>query len=211
MPFAGDASSTLVTALLDGTSGQTIKVFDCDEPDQCLDPTFRNMSLASSKAIRPRVAALITSMVEAIRADTAIGNAEKELLQVASVPLYKILTVQAAYGRGMPTDDRETLAEIASVDLLFAVLERIVGEAGRSMSTFIGADEAKLAMWQGQMSEVRRALADRQSNSQAKVSAIMQIIEKTAMIENMLSASMSPSMAAALDWSRAVQNRSLTP
>jgi conjugative transfer pilus assembly protein TraH len=111
----------------------------------------------------------------------------------------------------MPTDDRETLAEIASVDLLFAVLERIVGEAGRSMSTFIGADEAKLAMWQGQINEVRHALADRQSNSQAKVSAIMQIIEKTAMIENMLSASMSPSMAAALDWSRAVQNRSLTP
>jgi len=211
VPFAGDASSTLVTALLDGTSGQTIKVFDCDEADQCLDPTFRNMSLATSKAIRPRVAALITSMVEAIRTDTAIGNAEKELLQVASVPLYKILTVQAAYGRGMPTDDRETLAEIASVDLLFAVLERIVGEAGRSMSTFIGADEAKLAMWQGQISEVRRALADRQSNSQIKVSAIMQIIEKTAMIENMLSASMSPSMAAALDWSRAVQNRSLTP
>ena len=211
VPFAGDASSTLVTALLDGTSGQTIKVFDCDEPGQCLDPSFRNMSLATSKAIRPRVAALITSMVEAIRTDTAIGNAEKELLQVASVPLYKILTVQAAYGRGMPTDDRETLAEIASVDLLFAVLERIVGEAGRSMSSFIGADEAKLTMWQGQMSEVRRALADRQSNSQVKVSAIMQIIEKTAMIENMLSASMSPSMAAALDWSRAVQNRSLTP
>ncbi len=179
IPFAGDASSTLVTALLDGTSGQIIKVFDCDEADACLNPTFRNMSLATSKAIRPRVAALITSMVDAIRTDTAIGNAEKELLQVASVPLYKILTVQAAYGR--------------------------------SMSTFIGADEAKLALWQGQMSEVRRALADRQSNSQVKVSAIMQIIEKTAMIENMLSASMSPSMAAALDWSRAVGNRSLTP
>jgi hypothetical protein len=30
----------------------------------------------------------------------------------------------------------------------------------------------------------------------------MQIIEKTAMIENMLAASMSPSMAASLDWSR---------
>ena len=150
-------------------------------------------------------------MVEAIRADTAIGDAEKELLQVASVPLYKILTVQAAYGRGMPTDDRATLAEIASVDLLFAILERIVGEAGRSMSTFIGADEAKLAMWQAQMSDVRRALADRQAGTQVKVGAIMQIIEKTAMIENMLAATMSPSMAAALDWSRAVQNRSLTP
>ncbi len=96
-------------------------------------------------------------MVEAIRDDTAITEAQKELLQVASLPLYKILTVQAAYGRGMPTDDRETLAEIASVDLLFAVLDRIVSEAGRSMSSFIGADEAKIAMWQGQVNAVRQA------------------------------------------------------
>ena len=209
--FAGDASSTLVTALLDGTQGQTIRVLDCDEPDQCLDPTFRNMSLATSKAIRPRVAKLIGAMVEAIRSDRAIGEPEKELLQVSSVPLYKILTVQAAFGRGMPTDDRETLAEIASVDLLFAVLERIVSEAGRSMASFIAADEAKLAIWRGQLADVRSSLAQRQATGQARVSAIMQIIEKTAMIENMLAASMSPSMAAALDWSRGVQARALVP
>ena len=118
--------------------------------------------------------------------------------------------MQAAYGRGMPTDDRETLAEIASVDLLFAVLDRIVGEAGRSMSSFIGADEAKIAMWQGQVNVVRQALADRQANTHLKVNAIMQIIEKTAFIENVLAASLSPGMAASLDWSRGVQNRALT-
>ena len=55
-------------------------------------------------------------MVQAIHDDTPITDAQKELLQVSSVPLYKILTVQAAYGRGMPTDDRQTLAEIASVE-----------------------------------------------------------------------------------------------
>ena len=57
VPFAGDASSTLVTALLDGTQGQTVRVFACDEPDQCLSPTFRDMSLSSAKAIRPRATA----------------------------------------------------------------------------------------------------------------------------------------------------------
>jgi len=150
-------------------------------------------------------------MVQAVRTDTAITDAEKELLQVSSVPLYKILTVQAAYGRGMATDDRETLAELASVDLLFAVLDRIVSEAGRSMSSFIGADEAKIAMWQAQVNTVRQALADRQSNTHLKVLGIMQIIEKTAMIENMLAASMSPSLAASLDWSRALQSRSIVP
>ena len=169
------------------------------------------MSLTTSKAIRPRVAAMIGNMVDAIRSDSAIGDAEKELLQVASVPLYKILTVQAAYGRGMPTDDRETLAEIASIDLLYAILERIVSESGRSMASFIAADEAKLSLWRGQLADVRAGLAQRQATGQAKVSAIMQIIEKTAMIENLLAASMSPSMAAALDWSRGVQTRSLVP
>ena len=211
VPFAGDASSTLVTALLDGTQGQKVRVFACDEPDQCLNPTFRDMSLSTTKAIRPRVTSLIGSMVAAIRSDTAIGSAEKELLQVASVPLYKILTVQAAFSRGMATDDRDTLAEITSIDLLYAVLDQIVSEAGRSMASFIAADETKLAIWRAQVAEVRSSLAQRQSTGQAKVSTIMQIIEKTAMIENMLAASMSPSMAASLDWSRALQSRSIVP
>src|SRR3546814_20083783 len=110
------------------------------------DTLLPSPTLFRSKAIRPRVSALIGIMVTAIRSDTAIGDAEKELLQVASVPLYKLLTVQAAYGRGMATDDRDTLAEITSIDLLYAVLARIVTAAGRSMASFIAPDEAKLAV-----------------------------------------------------------------
>ena len=211
VPFAGDASSTLVTALLDGTQGQSVQVFRCDEPDLCLNPTFQQLSLSSTKAIRPRVATMIGNMVEAIREDTAIGAAEIELLQVASLPLYKILTVQAAYGRGMATDDRATLAEVTSIDLLHAILERISSEASRSMASFIAADEAKLTLWRAQVAEVRNQLASRQATGQARVTAIVQIIEKTAMIENMLAASMSPSIIAALDWSRGIQSRSIVP
>ena len=214
VPIVGESSSTLVTSLLDGTGvgngGGNVLIFHCDETDKCLDPGFRSLNLPVSKSLRHRVSTLIDGMVQAIRDDTPITAAQKELLQVSSVPLYKILTVQAAYGRGMPTDDRETLAELASVDLLFAVLDRIVSEAGRSMSSFIGADEAKIAMWQAQMSTVRQALADRQTNTHLKVQTVMQIIEKTAYIENVLAAQMSPSMAAALDWSRALQTRGLT-
>ena len=211
VPIVGESSSTLVTSLLDGTTNGNVLIFHCDEPDKCLDPGFRSLNLPISKSLRRRVSVLIDSMVQAVRTDTAITDAEKELLQVSSVPLYKILTVQAAYGRGMATDDRETLAELASVDLLFAILDRIVSEAGRSMSGFIGADEAKIQMWQAQVNTVRQALADRQANTHLKVLGIMQIIEKTAMIENMLAASMSPAMAASLDWSRALQSRSIVP
>ena len=116
--------------------GHRVQIWDCDETDKCLNPDFKSLALPVSKALRPRVAALIDHMVQAIHNDTADHRAQMELLQVASLPLYKILTVQAAYGRGMPTDDRETLAEIASVDLLFAVLDRMVSElAGRSRAS----------------------------------------------------------------------------
>ncbi len=95
VPIAGEASSTLVTSLLDGTAagGGEVLIFDCEEPENCLDPGFKPLSLPASKALRPRVAALIDGMVEAVHDDTAITDAQKELLQVASIPLYKILTV----------------------------------------------------------------------------------------------------------------------
>src|SRR3546814_5607467 len=88
VPFAGDASSTLVTALLDGTQGQLVRVFQCDEPDQCLNPTFQHMSLTSAKAIRPRVARLIGSMVEAIRSRSEEHTSELQSLMRISYAVF---------------------------------------------------------------------------------------------------------------------------
>jgi conjugative transfer pilus assembly protein TraH len=110
----------------------------------------------------------------------------------------------------MPTDDRETLAEITSVDLMFAILDQLIAEVNKSRSTFIGADEAKLAQWSGQVNDARTALADRQANTQAKVSAVMQVIQRTAFIESVLQATLSPGMSASLDWSRGVRPGALT-
>lgn len=208
-PLTGDTSSTLVTALLDGTSGGAVQVYRCDTEDKCLNPTLAPLSVPTVKAIRPRVTALIDGMVAAIRADTAITAEQKELLQIASVPLYKILTVQAAYARGLSTDDRSTLAEIASIDLLHAILDQLVSEVGKSKASFIAADEAKLGAWSQQINMARTSLADRQQTTQARITAIMAIIQKTQFLENVLANSMSPGMAAALDWSRGVSARGL--
>lgn len=208
-PLSGDTSSTLVTALLDGTSGGQVQVYHCDTDDKCLSPSLAPLAVAQGKAIRPRVTALIDGMVDAIRTDSPISPEQKELLQLASVPLYKILTVQAAYARGLSTDDRATLSEIASIDLLHAILDQLVSEVSKSKASFIAADEAKLSQWTTQINAARTALADRQQTTQARVTAIMQIIQKTQFLENVLANSLSPSMGASLDWSRAVNNRGL--
>jgi len=70
VPIFGEASSTLVTSLLDGTSGGgaggNVLIFHCDEPDKCLDPGFRSLNLPVSKSLRRRVSVLIDGMVQAI-------------------------------------------------------------------------------------------------------------------------------------------------
>ena len=129
--------------------------------------------------------------------------------RVIDTPLTESMIVGTSIGAA--ANGLRPVAEIQFADFIFPAFNQIVSEAGRSMASFIAADEAKLAIWRSQVADVRSSLAQRQATGQAKVSAIMQIIEKTAMIENMLAASMSPSMAASLDWSRALQSRSIVP
>jgi conjugative transfer pilus assembly protein TraH len=212
-PIEGDTSSSLVTALLDGTTAASpVRIWQCDasEPDDaCINPVLTTLTVPASAALRTRVAALLDQMVTATVNDTAVPPAAVELLQVASLPLYKILTVQAAYSRGIANDDRATLAEITSVDLLFAILDQLTGELGKSKSSFIGADQDRIAQWQAQLANARQTLLDRQSNTQVRVSAIMQIVQRTGYIESVLQSSMSPSMSATFDWSRAIGGRGL--
>ncbi|GGI86724.1 hypothetical protein GCM10007973_23970 [Polymorphobacter multimanifer] len=212
-PIEGDTSSSLVTALLDGTTAASpVRIWQCDasEPDDaCINPVLTTLTVPASSALRTRVAALLDQMVTATVNDTAVPPAAVELLQVASLPLYKILTVQAAYSRGIANDDRATLAEITSVDLLFAILDQLTGELGKSKSSFIGADQDRIAQWQVQLANARQTLLDRQSNTQVRVSAIMQIVQRTGYIESVLQSSMSPSMSATFDWSRAIGGRGL--
>lgn len=209
-PIEGDTSSTLVTALLDGTSGSPVEIWRCDagEPDDaCINPTRVALTVPGSSALRTRVAALLDDMVAAIVNDTPVPPQGIALLQVATLPVYKILTVNAAYSRALTSDNRAVLAELTAVDLLFSILDQLSNEVGKAKGGFIGADESRIAQWQAGLANARRTLMDRQSNTQTRVSAIMQIVQQTGFLESVLQSSMSPGMAASYDWSRAVQTR----
>jgi len=201
----GDVSSTLVTALLDGTDATgVIKVLTCDTADPCVAPIMQPTAIAAAKSIRFRVKALIDDMSAKMQSDTALTAPEIALLQVASLPLYKILAVQAAAGRGAGIESSDTLAEITSIDLLTSILDQLMAEVGKTRAHLSAADAVKAEAWQTNFVATRTALAERQANTQAKVSSLMQIIQKTAFLESTLAAQMSPAMSASVDWSRQV-------
>ncbi|POA51618.1 conjugal transfer protein TraH, partial [Pseudomonas sp. GW460-R15] len=80
------------------------------------------MPALGSQALRPHVKALIQSMSDKIRTDTALTAEERNLLGTASVPLYKILAVQAASGFRLSDAEVDSLAEVVSIDMLDSIV-----------------------------------------------------------------------------------------
>ena len=206
----GDVSSTLVTALLDGTAASgPVKILVCDETTACLKPDFKDMPISTANSVRTKVKALIDGMASNMQTDTALTPQQIALLQVASLPLYKILAVQAAAGRGQAIEDSDTLAEITSIDLVTSILDQMMSEVGKTKSSMDIAEKDNMAKWQENFVSTRAQLAQRQSNTQAKVSALMQVIQKTAFLESTLAAQMSPAMSASVEWSRSMSTHGM--
>jgi conjugative transfer pilus assembly protein TraH len=206
----GPGDDSIVEALLDGTVGGTpVKILKCNDTD-CLDVGYQTLTISNAQAIRPRVKALIVSMATAVKNDTAIGAAEKTLLNVATLPIYKILAVQtAARADIVGSGEIDTLSEITSIDLLQAILNDVLGKFDMARVGLVKADEASGAAWAAQVQGVRAKFAQREVRNAARVEVTMRVIDRSVALESTLQNSLSPGMSAALNFSRGLNAQGL--
>ena len=199
----GPGDDSIIEALLDGTSsGNTVKILKCEDT-ACLKVGTQTMAITSAQAIRPRVLKLVENMAVAVRNDTPIGAAEKSLLNVASLPLYKIIAVQvASRGSAVANTEVDQLAEITAIDLLQAILNDVLGKFDMAKVGLVKADEASAAAWMAQVQSVRTKFAQREVRNASRVEAMTRIIDRTIALESTLQNSMTPGMSAALNFSR---------
>jgi conjugative transfer pilus assembly protein TraH len=212
-PFNGDTSSALVTALVDGTAGgPTVSILRCDagEPeDACLNPTTQTLAIPASQGLRAQVIALIDEMTAAIKTDTPVSTDAQGLLQIASLPLYKMLAVNAAHSRGANMLDSDVMAEVVSIDILFFVLDALMTEVAKSRQEFQAADEETLRTWHAQFVAVRETLLQKQGNTAQRITAINSLMARTQHLEASLAANLSPGMSASVNWSMSARQRSV--
>ncbi len=206
----GPGDDSIVEALLDGTTGgAAVKILKCNDAD-CLDVGTQTLTISAAQAIRPRVRGLILSMAAAIQADTPIGAAEKTLLNVATLPLYKILAVQVASRANIiGTGEIDTLSEITAIDLLQAIMNDVLGKFDMAKVSLVKADEGSAAAWAAQVQGVRNKFAQREVRNAARVEVTMRVIDRTVALESTLQNGMSPGMSAALNFSRGLNAQGL--
>src|SRR3546814_7530183 len=77
---------------------------------------------------------LIQSMSDKVRSNAALTTEEKNLLGVASIPLYKVVAVQAASGFNLSPGELNSLAEVTAIDLLNSIVQRMLDQVASGQS-----------------------------------------------------------------------------
>ena len=90
-------------------------------------PSETDMVIGPNAAIKARVRTLVESMALKVRDPGAsLTPAEIQLLGMASVPVYKIITVSAAAEFGISAQEINDLSEIVAVDLVTTMTMRFI-------------------------------------------------------------------------------------
>jgi conjugative transfer pilus assembly protein TraH len=198
--YVGQGNRDLIQALLVGTSDTN--VLRCDETEDCLNPTpSGTVSISQAQALQPRVAALIGSMAEKVRSNDALTAEEVGILGGTSVPLYKIITVNAAAQMGgMTQADIQGLAEIVAVDMLEQIVQEFYGYVQKAQGSFNEADKATLAQWREQLQNVSKVLDGYGYKLNERLVRTQTYVDRAVFLERTLRNSISPQMSAALSF-----------
>jgi len=206
--FVGPAEDAVVTALLDGPgTGTPVKILHCDDDEKCLNMT--EQTLRPGPGLRSKIKTMIDSINAKIRTDSALDAQEQQLLNMTTLPLYKMLAVQAMAHQTFSPGETSALAEIVAVNLLSAMIENMLDRISQSTVQVQPADAEMGKMWRDQLTEARTRYSQRNVELKATLNQTLALINQSVMVESTLQNSMSPAMAASLNFSRGLSAQGL--
>lgn len=206
--YLGAEIGPVLDALLDGNT--SVNIISCVDATKCLTTGKRTVPALGVNAMRPRARTLILSMSQKALNDAQLTTEEQSLLSVASVPLYKIIAVQAASGLRLSETEVDSLAEITAIDLLNSVVTQVLDQVSATRGGLMSAGDAREAdKFMDQVHEVRERIALRDSKVENRVNRTIDIINNAMRIESTLQSRMAPGMSAALAFSRGLAARGM--
>lgn len=210
--YVGPQVGPVLDALLDGN--QSVNILKCTDGTDCLSLQTGGQTVAAlgTQALRPHVKALIQSMSDKIATDTVLTAEERNLLGTASVPLYKILAVQAASGFRLSDAEIDSLAEVVSIDMLDSIVTHFLDQVAASRGGLEAQSNASnVEQYMAQLRDVRGQIAQRAKGVTDRVNRTFDIVDRAMRIESTLQSRMAPGLAASLNFSRALSAQGLRP
>jgi len=197
-PLALDRRVTEV--LMEG--GGALPVYRCDTTSACLNPSLGTVTVPADRGFRARVGALLRDLVDAVRTDTAPAGDALGLVNLTTLPVYRVANAAAAYRGAVVDQEMDALAEAVALDVLqvwISDLHRTVEERAGTLDI---ADGDQLRRWREGLRVNRVALARHRAEGLARFDTALSVIEKLRLIETELAGALSADLRAALAYAR---------
>jgi conjugative transfer pilus assembly protein TraH len=187
--------------------GGEAKIYKCDttDTDGCLHPSKSTVNITEDNAFSTHVAKILTDILLKIYDDTPLNDEEIGLLQSTSLPVYKMLNVQAASQKDKSIIDVTGYADIIAVDILFEYLRESLLIVKNSVATLPYPEEI-IAELQPNLDKQLADLRKQQESSYKQLTMSIQLIEQTQTLEKMLSADLSSELSNTLSWAKGLQS-----
>ncbi len=197
-PLALDRRVTEV--LMEG--GGSLPVYRCDTSTLCLNPTLASVSIPADRGFRTRVAELLRDLVDAVRNDTAPPAAALGLVNLTTLPVYRVANAAAAYRGAVVDQEMDALAEAVALDVMQVWLSDLHRTVEERAGTLDIADGEQLQRWREGLRRNRIALARHRNEGLARFNTALAVVEKLRLIETELAGALSADLRAALAFAR---------
>ena len=197
-PLALDRRVTEV--LMEG--GGALPVYACDTTNLCLNPTLASVSIPADRGFRARVAALLRDLVDAVRRDVAPPAAALGLVNLTTLPVYRVANAAAAYRGAVVDQEMDVLAEAVALDVMQVWLSDLHRTVEERAGTLDIADGEQLQRWREGLRANRIALARHRNEGLARFNTALAVVEKLRLIETELAGALSADLRAALAFAR---------
>ena len=197
-PLALDREVTEI--LMEG--GGELPVYECDTPDDCLEPTLGTVSIPVDQGFRARVAGLLGQLVESVRNDTVPPAEAMGLVNLTTLPVYRVINAAAAYRGAVIDQEVDALAEAVALDVLQVWISDLHRTVEARAGTLDIADGTQLERWRATLRTNRAALSSHRQVGLQRFNTALDVVEKLRLIETELAGALSADLRAALAFSR---------
>ena len=197
-PLALDREVTEI--LMEG--GGDLPVYTCDTPLQCLNPTLGRVTIPADRGLRARVGGLMRDLVDAVRNDTVPPAPALGLVNLTTLPVYRVINAAAAYRGAVIDQEVDALAEAVALDVLQVWISDLHRTIEARAGTLDSADGTQLERWRQTLRENRIALSTHRQEGLQRFNTALAVVEKLRLIETELAGALSADLRAALAFSR---------
>ncbi len=195
-------SAGLIKALM---YGDDAKIYHCSEYDNCMSITHNTVSIDEASGFVHQVQLILDGIVKKVSKDKE-GLSEQEIafLGATSLPIYKILNVEAAYSTNGSLLNLHSYAEMIALDILHQYLSESL-DIMLASSQLLHMEDDLIQPYKNGIKDAKEALYKLQVTTKNNLSKNIDLIQRTKALEQELAGKLSSHLVHVLGWGHGVR------